>query len=308
MDDANKYYSVVTDVGNAMMVAALASGERLTISEIAAGDGGGAYYRPDPDMTALKNEVWRGKVNSCEQSLASENILVITGIIPAETGGFTIREIAVYADTGEMIAIANTPSTPKVNVVDGIINEMSLALEIALLNQDVVSLMIDPHIVTATKLDIQNVIKQLNELAENVNATLKSLQEQIGDLSLLKTESRCCLVDAVNEIAEIVRPLHEYGMATDQDIEDILAGIYVDDVDGVTMLDIASLQDIDDIIAGIYTENVEEEDPDAATDQDIDSIIDGSYVDEAEDGTGGAETDVDGEIQKIVDDAFGEGE
>ena len=64
MDGASKYYSVVTDIGNNLMTAALAHGEKLSITEIAVGDGGGAYYQPDPAMMALKNELWRGAIKS----------------------------------------------------------------------------------------------------------------------------------------------------------------------------------------------------------------------------------------------------
>lgn len=56
MDDTSKYYSVVTDIGNKLMAAALAEGTKLSISEIAVGDGNGAYYQPDPEMTVLKND------------------------------------------------------------------------------------------------------------------------------------------------------------------------------------------------------------------------------------------------------------
>lgn len=170
MDDTSKYYSVVTDIGNKLMAAALAEGTKLSISEIAVGDGNGAYYQPDPEMTVLKNELWRGPINSCEISSTSDNVLIVNGIIPGEVGGFTIREMAVFADTGEMIAIANTPSTPKVNIVDGIINEMSLAIEIALLNGSVINLLVDPHIVTATKADIEMVKNEIRiALEERIN-------------------------------------------------------------------------------------------------------------------------------------------
>lgn len=170
MEGASKYYSVVTDTGNNMMAALLAAGEKLSITEIAAGDGGGAYYQPDPEMTSLKNELWRGPIDSCEISTSSDNILVVKGIIPGEVGGFTIREMAIFAEGGEMIAIANTPSTPKVNIVDGIINEMSLAIEIALLNGSVINLQVDPHIVTATKADIEMVKNEIYiALEERVN-------------------------------------------------------------------------------------------------------------------------------------------
>ena len=79
MEGASKYYSVVTDTGNKLMAAALAAGEKLTITEIAVGDGDGAYYQPDPEMTALKNELWRGSINSCEISSSSPNILIVRG-------------------------------------------------------------------------------------------------------------------------------------------------------------------------------------------------------------------------------------
>ena len=170
MEGASKYYSVVTDTGNKLMAAALAAGEKLTITEIAVGDGDGAYYQPDPEMTALKNELWRGSINSCEISSSSPNILIVRGIIPGEVGGFTIREMAIFAESGEMIAVANTPSTPKVNIVDGIINEMSLAIEIALLNGSVINLLVDPHIVTATKADIEMVRNEIKiALEERIN-------------------------------------------------------------------------------------------------------------------------------------------
>lgn len=170
MDGASKYYSVVTDTGNKLMTAALAAGKKLSITEIAVGDGGGDYYQPDPEMTTLKNELWRGPINSCEISSSSDNILIVKGIIPGEVGGFTIREMAIFAEGGEMIAVANTPSTPKVNIVDGIINEMSLAIEIALINGSVINLLVDPHIVTATKADIELVKNEIYiALEERVN-------------------------------------------------------------------------------------------------------------------------------------------
>lgn len=170
MDGASKYYSVVTDIGNNLMTAALAHGEKLSITEIAVGDGGGAYYQPDPAMMALKNELWRGAINSYEISSSSDNILIVKGIIPGEVGGFTIREMAVYAEGGEMIAIANTPGTPKVTIIDGIINEMSLAMEIALVNGSAINLLVDPHIVSATKADIEKIREEIYiALEERVN-------------------------------------------------------------------------------------------------------------------------------------------
>ena len=121
---------------------------------------------------------------------------------------------------------------------------------------------------------------------------------------LRSTENKGCLVDAINEIAEVIRPLIEYSYATDKDIDDIIAGIYADDVDWVTMIDIASDRDIEAIIAGEYEEDDGDDDT-VISDADIDAIIAGTYVDDPDDiddvGTVGV---TDQEIDAIIANAF----
>lgn len=141
-----------------------------------------------------------------------------------------------------------------------------------------------------------------NQLHSEIVKEITDLQNQIGDLSKLITENKENLVDAINEIAEVIRPLVEYSIATDQDIDDIIAEIYADDIDWVTMIDIASDRDVELIISGTY-EDDEEDDSDIATDQDIDDILDATYVDEVEN----EEIDVTGkEIEQIIENTFKE--
>lgn len=188
MEGAEKYYSVVTDIGNARMTEALANGTKVIITEIAVGDGSGEFYQPEPSATALKNEVWRGPINSCRVSSQADNIMIINGIIPGEVGGFTVREMAVFTSEGEMLAISNTPATPKVTIVDGIINELSLALEIVLLNKNVINLLIDPTVVTATKQDINEIWDYLHSNGRVFIGT---------DESKLQENDICFVVDEI---------------------------------------------------------------------------------------------------------------
>ena len=132
--EEKKYCSIVTDIGEQLMTQAIAEGKKVNISKIAVGDGEGSYYKPSATQTKLKNELWRGDINSCEISSDSQNIIVTKAIIPGEIGGFTIREMGVFDPDGHMIAVGNTPATPKVTIRDGIINEMSLLMEIVLVN------------------------------------------------------------------------------------------------------------------------------------------------------------------------------
>ncbi len=156
-----KYEAVVTDTGNALMMNAVANGRKVNIVSFAVGDGNGGYYRPETDMTELRNEVWRGDINSCKVSKEAENILIVSAVCPGDVGGFTIREMGVFDREGNMIAVCNCPDTPKVTITDGVVNEMRLEMEIALINGHALELLIDPNIVTATKKDVEEIWDKL---------------------------------------------------------------------------------------------------------------------------------------------------
>lgn len=165
--EEKKYCSIVTDIGEQLMTQAIAEGKKVNITKIAVGDGEGSYYKPSATQTKLKNELWRGDINSCEISSDSQNIIVTKAIIPGEIGGFTIREMGVFDPDGHMIAVGNTPATPKVTIRDGIINEMSLLMEIVLVNVDAVELLIDPNVVTATKGELEAVKNDIYQVLGN---------------------------------------------------------------------------------------------------------------------------------------------
>lgn len=157
------YEAVVTDIGNALMMDAVANGRKVSIVSFAVGDGNGEYYRPKTDMTELRNEVWRGNINSCEVSSEANNVLIISAVCPGQAGGFTIREMGVFDDAGNMIAVCNCPATPKVTIVDGVVNEMFLKMEIALINGQAVELKVDPNIMVATKADMEEIWEKIRE-------------------------------------------------------------------------------------------------------------------------------------------------
>lgn len=175
---ASPYFSIVTDVGTEEMIRAINEEKKVNIVEFAVGDGGGAYYTPSQSMKALRRETWRGSVNSCKISDDNENVLVIDSVIPSDVGGFTIREMAVFDDKGNMIAICNTPDTQKVKVSDGVVHELALSMEILLSNTDSVQLIVDPNVVTATKKDLDNL---RIELTENINTVNETLSERVDE-------------------------------------------------------------------------------------------------------------------------------
>lgn len=164
-----KYFAIMTDVGQSKIAQAVAGGQKLNITTFLVGDGNGEYYVPTSDMTAIKNEVWRGTISKADVVQDAQKILRITTVIPAEVSGFIVREIALLDETGELIAIGNTPDLPKVRLEDGASTELKLTMRLAVKNTEALSFTIDPHTVIMTKdmLDTHNVDDNAhNELFE----------------------------------------------------------------------------------------------------------------------------------------------
>ena len=164
-----KYFAIITDVGQSKIAQAVAGGQKLNITTFLVGDGNGEYYVPTSDMTAIKNEVWRGTISKADVVQDAQKILRITTVIPAEVSGFIVREIALLDETGELIAIGNTPDLPKVRLEDGASTELKLTMRLAVKNTEALSFTIDPHTVIMTKdmLDTHNVDDNAhNELFE----------------------------------------------------------------------------------------------------------------------------------------------
>ena len=164
-----KYFAIITDVGQSKIAQAVAGGQKLNITTFLVGDGNGEYYVPTSDMTTNKNEVWRGTISKADVVQDAQKILRITTVIPAEVSGFIVREIALLDETGELIAIGNTPDLPKVRLEDGASTELKLTMRLAVKNTEALSFTIDPHTVIMTKdmLDTHNVDDNAhNELFE----------------------------------------------------------------------------------------------------------------------------------------------
>lgn len=101
------YYLLITDGGKALEAAAHASGTTVKLTKFAVGDGGGAAVTPDAAQTSLVNETFRDVLSSLAVSNDDDTVLEAECIIPSNSGGYTIREIGIYADDGTLYAVGN---------------------------------------------------------------------------------------------------------------------------------------------------------------------------------------------------------
>lgn len=110
---AEKYYSILTNRGKELETAAAANGTSIIIKDFVAGDGGGRAVIPDPVKTKLVNEVYRAAISSLNVSPEQASQFIALLVIPADVGGFTVREVGLLTDAGELYAVANCASIEK---------------------------------------------------------------------------------------------------------------------------------------------------------------------------------------------------
>jgi len=168
------YYTLLTTIGAAQLVNAQALSVPLNLTEIAAGDGlAGAVYDPIESQAALKNEVWRGAINTIYQHADNANWLVIEGIIPTAVGGWFIREVGVFDENGNMFAIAKVPETYKPLLAEGSTRDMFLRVILEVSNADQITLQIDPGVVLASQAWV------LQAIQNNVPVATETVQGKV---------------------------------------------------------------------------------------------------------------------------------
>lgn len=105
---------IVTLTGQAKFAAAAADGGApIVLETLAIGDGGGSPITPLETATDLVNEVHSVSISAAEVDPTNPNWLVVTATIPSEAGPFTIREVGLFDEDGDLIAISDYPATLK---------------------------------------------------------------------------------------------------------------------------------------------------------------------------------------------------
>lgn len=102
----SEFVGVVTNIGQQKIAAAI-GGAALNLTTIRVGDGNGAAITPAPAMTDLVRRVGGAyPIISSGRDATNLTHWRVTALIPAADGPFDIREIAVFDQAGDMIAIA----------------------------------------------------------------------------------------------------------------------------------------------------------------------------------------------------------
>lgn len=148
---AESFYTILTNIGKSKIANSAGFGTKVNITNYKIGDGGGKYYEPTEQQTDLIHAVYEGKINDIKINNDNPNWICFELVLPANVGGFFIREYGIFDDEGDMIAVAKCPESYKPLQTDGAAKEMSLELVLAVSNAESVKLEIDKTLIFVTK-------------------------------------------------------------------------------------------------------------------------------------------------------------
>ena len=176
------YYAILTDYGEAAFTKAVASGEPVNFAEMAVGDGAGIIPQPDKTRTGLVNEVYRGPLNRVVIADSSANVIRTEMIILPQTGGFWLREAALYDDAGECLAVASLPPVYKPLLAEGAGRLQAINLWIAVSKTADVELKTDPTVIIASMEEVLRAKNEAKDYADQVAGDLDTnIQQVIAD-------------------------------------------------------------------------------------------------------------------------------
>ncbi len=168
-----KFKTVITDTGAKKLAQAAApDGKPVRLTHMAVGDGGGTLPTPDSKQTRLVHEVWRHTVNRVILDATHQNRIIAELVIPPETGGFWIREIGVFDEHGDLIAVGNTAESYKPAVAEGSGRAQTFRTILTVSSTATVALTVDNTMVMATVDYVDNKLKEHKQSRRHPDASL----------------------------------------------------------------------------------------------------------------------------------------
>ena len=146
-----KFYTLLTDIGAAKLASAAALGVPLKITHMAVGSGGGVLPTPNAQQTALVAEERRAALNMLYIDPQNSSQIIAEQVIPENEGGWWIREVGLFDETGALIAVGNCPESYKPKLAEGSGRTQTVRMVLITSSTDNITLKIDPAVVLATR-------------------------------------------------------------------------------------------------------------------------------------------------------------
>ncbi|EMZ0066895.1 phage tail protein [Enterobacter hormaechei] len=165
-----KFYTLLTDIGAAKLASAAALGVPLKITQMAVGDGGGVLPTPSAQQTALVAEKRRAALNMLYIDPQNSSQIIAEQVIPETEGGWWIREVGLFDETGALIAVGNCPESYKPQLAEGSGRTQTVRMVLITSSTDNITLKIDPAVVLATRKYVDDKVLELKVYVDDLMA------------------------------------------------------------------------------------------------------------------------------------------
>lgn len=167
---STKFYTLLTDIGAAKLASATALGVPLNITHMGVGDGGGSLPTPDAKQTALVNEKRRAALNMLYIDPQNSSQIIAEQVIPENEGGWWIREVGLFDESGALIAVGNCPESYKPQLAEGSGRTQTVRMVLITSSTDSITLKIDPAVVLATRKYVDDKVLELKVYVDDLMA------------------------------------------------------------------------------------------------------------------------------------------
>ncbi len=170
-----KFKTIITTAGAAKIAAVLAGTASIVLdntAKMAVGDGGGMLPTPNPAQTKLVREVHRATINRASIDTSDPKNIVAELVIPPATGGFWVREMALYDAAGTLLAVGNMAETYKPSLSEGAGRKMVIRMVIAVSEVSAITITMDDTTVMATQDYVDSEIDKHAKSRNHPDATL----------------------------------------------------------------------------------------------------------------------------------------
>ncbi|EAN4346103.1 phage tail protein [Salmonella enterica] len=165
-----KFYTLLTEIGAAKLASAAALGVPLKITHMAVGDGGGVLPTPSAQQTALVAEKRRAALNMLYIDPQNSSQIIAEQVIPETEGGWWIREVGLFDETGALIAVGNCPESYKPQLTEGSGRTQTVRMVLITISTDNITLKIDTAVVLATRKYVDDKALELKVYVDDLMA------------------------------------------------------------------------------------------------------------------------------------------
>lgn len=176
-------YTLLTDIGKAKIANGIQSGTKVNFTTFKVGDSNGSYYQPNESQEKLVNARWEGPIGSVYIDENNSNWIIVDTIIPANVGGFFVREAGIFDDQNNLIAIAKLYERYKAVLEEDITKGMLIRLILEISNTSSINTKEGSEIF-ATREDVQALDAKIQDI-QSLDAKIQNANIKLSEKAQL---------------------------------------------------------------------------------------------------------------------------